>query len=95
MDWNMRPERAPGIEIGEVTDGFVVYDPSRDRLHFLNLTATLLLESCDGNLRAQELSELLAAAYGLAELPSSEVESCLTKLLDEGLLVARDSPLVR
>ena len=51
MDWNMRPERAPGIEIREVTDGFVVYDPGRDRLHFLNLTATLLLESCDGNVR--------------------------------------------
>ena len=86
----MCPERAPGIEIREVTDGFVVYDPSRDRLHFLNLTATLLLESCDGNLRARELPELLAAAYGLSDLPSSEVESCLAKLLDEGLLVARD-----
>lgn len=95
MDWDIRPERAPGIEIREVTDGFVVYDPSRDRLHFLNLTATLLLESCDGNLRARELPELLAAAYGLAEVPSSEVEGCLAKLLDEGLLVARDSPLVR
>lgn len=95
MDWNMLPERAPGIEIREVTDGFVVYDPSRDRLHFLNLTATLLLESCDGNLRARELAELLAAAYGLADVPSSEVESCLVKLLGEGLLVARDSPLVR
>jgi len=95
MDWDIRPERAPGIEIREVTDGFVVYDPSRDRLHFLNLTATLLLESCDGNLRARELPELLAAAYGLAEVPSSEVENCLAKLLDEGLLVARNSPLVR
>jgi hypothetical protein len=95
MDWNIRPERAPGIEIREVTDGFVVYDPGRDRLHFLNLTATLLLESCDGTLHARELPELLAAAYGLADVPTSDVESCLSRLLDEGLLVSRDAPLVR
>jgi hypothetical protein len=95
MDWDMHPERAPGIEIREVTDGFVAYDPARDRLHFLNLTATMLLESCDGSLRARELPELLAAAYQLGEPPVGEVESCIVRLLDEGLLVCRDAPLAR
>ena len=95
MDWNMRPERAPGIEIREVTDGFVAYDPARDRLHFLNLTATLLLESCDGNLCARELPELLAAAYRLEEPPVGEVETCIARLLDEGLLICRDAPLAQ
>ena len=91
----MRPERAPDIEIREVTDGYVAYDPARDRLHFLNLTATLLLESCDGNLRARELPELLAAAYQLEAPPVGEVESCIARLLDEGLLICRDAPLAR
>jgi hypothetical protein len=95
MDWNMRPERAPDIEIREVTDGFVAYDPARDRLHFLNLTATMLLESCDGNIRARELPELLAAAYQLAEPPIAEVESCLDRLLTEGLLVCSGARLAR
>lgn len=87
MDWEMCAQRAPDIEIREVTDGFVAYDPARDRLHFLNPTAAMLLESCDGNVRARELPELLAAAFGLDTPPVAEVESCLAKLLDEGLLV--------
>jgi coenzyme PQQ synthesis protein D (PqqD) len=95
MDWDMRPERASGIEVREVTDGYVAYDSSRDRLHFLNLTATLLLESCDGNLRARELAELLAAAFRLEEPPLGEVEVCLARLLDEGLLVCNAAPLAR
>jgi hypothetical protein len=93
MDWDMRAQRAPDIEIREVTDGFVAYDPARDRVHFLNLTATMLLESCDGSMPARELPELIAAAFGLAAPPVAEVENCLAKLLDEGLLIgtaARD-----
>jgi hypothetical protein len=90
MDWAMRAERAPDIEIREVSDGFVAYDPARDRLHYLNPTATMLLESCDGNIPARELPELLAAAFRLDAPPVAEVESCLAKLLEEGLLVSKD-----
>ena len=93
MDWEMRAERAPDIEIREVSDGFVAYDPARDRLHYLNLTATMLLESCDGNIRARELPELLAAAFRLDAPPVAEVESCLAKLLEEGLLLSKDPRL--
>ncbi|HZI83124.1 MAG TPA: hypothetical protein VFF44_04370 [Casimicrobiaceae bacterium] len=77
MDWDIRPERAAGIELREVTDGYVAYDTARDRLHFLNVTAMMLLEACDGRLRARELPELLAAAYRLPEPPTAEVERCL------------------
>jgi predicted metal-binding protein len=90
MDWAMRAERAPDIEIREVSDGFVAYDAARDRLHYLNPTATMLLESCDGNIPARELPELLAAAFRLDAPPVAEVESCLAKLLEEGLLVSKD-----
>jgi predicted metal-binding protein len=93
MDWAMRAERAPDIEIREVSDGFVAYDPARDRLHYLNPTATMLLESCDGNIPARELPELLAAAFRLDAPPVAEVESCLAKLLEEGLLVSKDPHL--
>ena len=50
----------------------------------------MLLESCDGNIPARELPELLAAAFRLDALPVAEVESCLAKLLEEGLLVSED-----
>jgi hypothetical protein len=88
MDWSICLERAPGIEIREAPDGLVVYDASRDRLHYLNPTAALLLESCDGTLPAVELPAMLAAAFDLAAPPIAEVESCLATLLDQGLLVA-------
>lgn len=70
MDWNICLERAPGIEIREASDGLVVYDAGRDRLNYLNPTAALLLESCDGRLPAAELPTLLAAAFNLAGTPT-------------------------
>lgn len=88
VDWDMRVRRAPDIEIREVSEGFVAYDPARDRLHFLNLTATMLLETCDGKVPARDLPELLAAAYQLETAPVREVEDCLNRLLEEGLLVS-------
>ena len=84
----MRFERAPGIEIREAPDGIVVYDAGRDRVHYLNRTAALLLESCDGALPVGELPGMLAAAFQLESPPDAAVEGCLAKLVDEGLLVA-------
>jgi hypothetical protein len=95
MDWDLRLERAAGIELREVTDGYVAYDSLRDRLHFLNPTAMLLLEACDGRLAARDLPPLLAEAYRLAEPPTAEVERCIDKLLSEGLLVPSGEPLAR
>ncbi|MGH8799867.1 MAG: PqqD family protein [Casimicrobiaceae bacterium] len=88
MDWDVRPRQAPGIEIREAPDGLVVYDAGRDRLHYLNPSAALLLENCDGSLRAGELPDLLATAFALDAPPAGEVEQCLDRLFAEGLLVA-------
>jgi hypothetical protein len=86
IDWRMRPRRAAGIELSEVTDGFLVYQPARDRVHYLNPTAALLLEICDGSLAASDLPPFLAAAFNLAAPPRDEVAACLVKLLAEGLM---------
>jgi hypothetical protein len=90
IDWRMKPRRAAGVELSEVTDGFLVYQPERDRVHYLNATAALLLEICDGSLAASDLPPFLAAAFSLAEPPRDEVASCLATLLAEGLLQAGD-----
>jgi hypothetical protein len=86
IDWTMRPRRVAGVELSEVTDGFLVYQPARDRVHYLNPTAALLLEICDGSLAASDLPAFLAAAFSLAAPPREEVAACLQKLLAEGLL---------
>ncbi|HVN35348.1 MAG TPA: PqqD family protein [Casimicrobiaceae bacterium] len=87
MDWHARPARSPGLEINAVTDGFLVYQRNRDRVHFLNATATLVLESCDGTLTAAELPPLVAAAFDLDRPPVDDVADCLATLMREGLLV--------
>lgn len=84
----LTPKRADALEVREVPDGFVVYDPARDKLHFLNGTAAFVLESCDGATPARALPALVAAAFRLDAEPVGEVEACLRRLLSEGLLVA-------
>ena len=84
------PRRARDLEIREVPEGFVVYDPARDRLHFLNGSATFVLECCDGATRVDELPGMLAAGFRLDADPVAEVDSCLARLLVEGLVEIGD-----
>jgi hypothetical protein len=86
MDWDACPHVSDGMDINKVDDGDIVYQPERDRVHYLNHTAVLLLELCDGKTRAGELAGLLQAAYHLSEPPTTEVSECLRQLFDEGLL---------
>lgn len=95
MDWSLRFQRVPDIEVREVTHGYVAYDPLRDRLHFLNDTAAMLLEMCDGKLTAGQLPEMIASVYRLADPPAAEVERCIRKLVEEGLLRECAAPLAR
>jgi hypothetical protein len=86
VDWAARPSQAPGIEINKVADGYIIYDPERDRVHYLNHTAVLVLELCTGDVTAREIPELLRAAYDLSIPPTEEVGQCLTRFYDEGLV---------
>jgi hypothetical protein len=86
MDWDHAPKQIEGLEVNQLVDGYVVYQPDRDRVHYLNPTAVLVLEMCTGAVRADEIPRLLKEAYDLSEPPTNEVAECLTKLLDEGLI---------
>jgi hypothetical protein len=87
MDWNLHPRRSPGIEISEVTDGFVVSHVDSGHIHYLNAAAAFILECCDGKLRAGELPGLLALAFNLEHSPVLDVEECLKSLHQQGLLI--------
>lgn len=86
VDWAARPSQAQGIEINKVADGYIIYDPERDRVHYLNHTAVLVLELCTGNVAAQEIPELLRTAYALGTPPVDEVAQCLTRFYEEGIV---------
>jgi PqqD family protein of HPr-rel-A system len=80
------PTRSDGFEIDEVEDGFVVYQPGRARVHYLNPTAKLILELCDGTLTAAQIAGLIEDAFGLPAAPRQEVDDALAKLEAEGLV---------
>jgi Coenzyme PQQ synthesis protein D (PqqD) len=86
MDPDFSPQRVEGIEISEVADGYVIYDPKQDRVHYLNQTAAIILELCNGKLTARELVALVQEAYNLTEPPEAEVAECVQKLIEEGLI---------
>lgn len=86
IDPARRLARAPDLDIRALPDGYVVYQPARDRIHYLNATAALLLELCDGKPSVAQLPGLAAIACGVAEVPPAEIAECLARLLAEGLL---------
>ena len=86
MDGKDAPKQVEGLEINALADGYVIYEASRDRVHYLNPTAVLVLEMCNGRVTADEILRLVQEAYDLAEPPTTEVMDCLTKLRDEGLI---------
>jgi hypothetical protein len=80
------PVRAADIEVNEVADGFVVYDPTQDRVHYLNHTAALVLEFCTGDNAEDDIVRMLQVGYDLPEPPVEEVGDCLQALRAEGLI---------
>jgi len=86
MDPNFRPRTVDAIEINEVADGYVIYDPNQDRVHYLNHTAGVILELCNGRVSAGELPALVQAAYDLLDPPVNEVAGCVEKLIEERLI---------
>lgn len=81
-----RPIRSDAIEISEVADGAVVFDPGSDRVHYLNETAALLLELCTGERSEAQLARLVQEAYELPEPPTNLVCECLATFRAEGLI---------
>jgi hypothetical protein len=80
------PKTTEGLEINAVADGYVVYQADRDRVHYLNQTAALILELCNGRNAAARFPELLQSAFDLPDAPAEEVEECLRTLRTEGLV---------
>lgn len=80
------PQPADGLDIHEVADGLVVYDPAADRVHYLNPTASIVLSLCDGTHDEQQLADLVGAAFQLDEPPVAEVQACIAQLRTEGVL---------
>ena len=80
------PRQADGIEINKVADGYIVYQPAEDRVHYLNHTAALVFEFCNGRNSPQAIAEAVGDLFDLPQPPAQEVVDCLDNLCRERLI---------
>lgn len=80
------PIRVDGLEINVMHDGVVIYQHDRNKIHYLNHTAGLVLELCDGQHKATELAAIIAETYGLPAPPLDDVANCLQELVAKELV---------
>jgi hypothetical protein len=83
---SVRPSIGEDLEVNEVKDGLIVFDPKTALVHYLNATAAVVFTLCDGRLDAPSIADFIAAAFDLDEPPLSEVEGCLAALGTKGLV---------
>jgi hypothetical protein len=81
-----RPSVIDGLDVNEVKDGLIVYEPNRDLVHYLNGSASVIFALCDGTLDEPEIAALVAKAYSLDEPPGHHVQECVAQLRSQGLV---------
>lgn len=80
------PIRSENLDIEEAGDGFIVYQADRDRIHYLNHTATLILEACTGEQDAAGIAALIGRVFSLPKPPLDDVQEVLAQLAKEDLV---------
>jgi hypothetical protein len=78
--------KASGHEFNQVPDGYVVYHSGRDRVHFLNPTAVVVYELCDGQHTVEQIGRFIQDSWSLSEPPTVDVRTCLSNFLEEGIV---------
>ncbi len=85
------PVMHESIELHEVEDGAVAYNPATDQVHFLNYTARCVLLLCDGHRRASAMDVDLADMCG-AEPVDGLTAPILEQFAAAGLIEDVKSP---
>jgi PqqD family protein of HPr-rel-A system len=82
-----KPKVRTDLDIVELDDELVLYDPARDEVHYLNATAALVFQLCDGSATVKELATDIAGAIGAPERRiERHVRTLLKELREVGLL---------
>jgi hypothetical protein len=80
--------RAEGLDVNEVPDGYVIYQTAADRVHYLNKTAAIVFELCDGARGTADIVERVSQMFELKGNADAEIEACIQSLLKEGLVLS-------
>ena len=81
--------RAEGLDVNDVTDGYVIYQIEADRVHYLNKTAAIVFELCDGARGADDIVARVGKMFEVEGTADAEIEACLQSLIKEGLVLSR------
>ena len=81
------PRQVEGLEIHEQPDGCVVYQKSREKVHFLNHTAVFLLELCNGRHSIEEIRKIYSATFDRSTAPDQEIAAVLEQFVAEELIL--------
>lgn len=58
------PRRSEGVLLARLGDRAIVYDSTTEVLHYLNLSAGLILATCDGSTGTAQVLDTLVTASG-------------------------------
>jgi len=84
-----RPRVREDVTVCDIDGEAVVYDPYGSELHYLNHSAALVLDLCDGEATMRDMANAIADVY---EVPADDIErqvrSTVRQLKDRNLLVS-------
>ncbi len=69
-------------------DGYIVYQTEQDRVHYLNKTAAIIFEFCDGKREPDDVVVRVAKAFELGPSAHDEIRAGLDSLVKEGLVLS-------
>jgi PqqD family protein of HPr-rel-A system len=76
----MNPKLQKNLYVRTLGDEKVIYDKKNGRVHFMNSTATFILDLCDGTHSQEELVERLLERY---EVSRKEAEKDVKRILKD------------
>ena len=73
-----------GMDLNEVPDGYVIYDNDHNMVHYLNSTAAIVYQMCDGKHSVEQITDFIQSAFELDE--TVDVQQSVQDMLEAGLL---------
>ena len=87
MKADIVPKRSAGVFIEEIEGENLIYRLGTHQAIHLNETATVIFKLCDGSRSVQQVIDLLAAEYPIAEADvTTDVLDAVDLLVREGVL---------
>ncbi len=86
------PQARDDVLFRQVDEEWVVFDPTANELHILNLSAAVVWSHCTGEMTPGEIAAALGEAYDIDEARAlADVAAALERFREAGLLQTREA----